>query len=332
MWKVAVVGTKPPFGRIANLAKLKADIDIVAVCDLREDWAKECAQKFGVEHVFTDFRLMIREADFDILCSFTGTYARPEQVIEAAKAQKHIFSEKPLALSLERGRQMVEAVREAGVKYQIGYQLRTYYFTRALNALVQAGVLGEITSCMSRRFMPAEHWQRDGQPTWYGLQDKSGGITVDYATHDIDLLRSLVGDVKHVAAATRRGRCKTADDNVWAVLEFASGAIGMIGASFSATFGSTDIGLFGAKGSAMTVGYTDVKVKLWGGQEAPASDFVHVPPDPDDVAVVQYQNFLRCLKEDRDPSPGIEDGYKAIEVALAMQESSRSGTRVDIEP
>lgn len=331
MWKVAVVGAKPPFGRIANLAKLEADLEIVAVCDLKEEWARECAQGMGTCQVFTDFRQMIAEVEFDILCSFTGTYARPEQVIEAARAGKHIFTEKPLALSLERGREMVAAVRDAGVKYQIGYQLRTYYLARALKALVDSGVLGEVTSCMSRRFMPAEHWQRDGQPTWYGLQDKSGGITVDYATHDIDLLRSLVGDVRHVSAAVRRGRCKTSDDNVWAVLEFAGGAIGMIGASFSATFGSTDIGLFGTKGSAMTVGYKDVKVKLWGGQEAPASDFVDVPPDPQDISVVQYENFVKCLDEDREPSPGIEDGYRAIEVALAMQASSERGTRVDIE-
>jgi len=330
MWKAAVVGTKPPFGRVANLAKFSDDIEIVAVCDLNEEWARACADKFGVQQVFTNHAEML-EAEFDILYSFTGTYSRPDQVVAAAAAGKHIFTEKPLALSLDEGARMVEAVRKAGVKYQIGYQLRTYYFARALKALADDGVLGQINSCMSRRFMPAEHWRKpDGQPTWYGLQEKSGGITVDYTTHDIDLLRWVVGDVKHVYAAIRRGRCQTGDDNVWSVLEYENGAMGMVGASFSATFGSTDIGVFGDKGSAMAVGYKDVKVKLWGKEEAPASEFVDLPPDPEDVGLMQHRNFLQALAEDRDPSPGIEDGYKAIEVALAMQESAKRGERVDI--
>jgi len=332
MLKAAVVGTKPPFGRISNIAKLSNELEIVALCDLREEATRECAEKFGVAQVFSDFNQMIEVADFDILYSFTGTYSRPDQVVAAAQAGKHIFTEKPLALSVEEGRRMVDAVRAAGVKYQIGYQLRTYYFARALKALVEQGVLGEITSCLSRRFMPAQHWQKDGQPTWYGLQEKSGGITVDYTTHDIDLLRSLMGDVSSVFASIRRARCKTADDNVWSVLEFGSSTMGMIGASFSATFGSTDIGLFGTEGSAMAVGYQDVKVKLWGQDEKPASELVEVEPDPEDISVVQHQNFLRCLAEDREPSPNVEDGCAAIQVALAMQESSETGLKVEIQP
>jgi len=329
MWKAAVIGTKPPFGRIANLAKLKDELELVAVCDLKEEWARQCAEEFGVPQAFTDYQEMLK-GDFDILFSFTGTYSRPDQVVAGAEAGKHIFTEKPLALSLDEGRRMVTAVREAGVKYQIGYQLRTYYFVRALKALMASGTLGDITSCMSRRFMPAEHWRgKDGNPTWYGIQEKSGGITVDYTTHDIDLLRCVVGDVEQVFAATRRGRCETGDDNVWSVLEFENGAMGMIGASFSATFGSSDIGVFGTKGSAMTEGYTALKVKLWGEEETSAGELVDIPPDPEELGLVQYRNFFKALEDDRAPSPGIEDGYRAIEVALAMQESSATGQRVE---
>lgn len=329
MRKAAVVGTKPPFGRIKDVARL-TNLELVAVCDLNEAWAKQCAEEVGVARVFTDSDELLKE-DFDVLFSFTGTYARPAIVIPAAEAGKHVFTEKPLALTLEDGRRMIDAIRHAKVKYQIGYQLRTCYFARALKAVVESGVLGEITSCLSRRFMPSEHWRGpDGQPTWYGRQERSGGITVDYLTHDIDLMCWLIGNVKSVFASTRRARCKTSDDNVWSILEYESGATGMIGSSFSATFNSSDIGVFGTLGSAMTVGYKDVKVKLWGGEEAPASDFVELPEEHDDLSLVQYRNFLRAIDEDREPSPSIEDGYRAIEVALAMQESARSGQRIDL--
>ena len=155
MFTAAIVGTKPPFPRVANLVKLADEVKVVAVCDLREEWAKECASQFGIEHAYSDFHAML-ELPFDILVSYTGTYSRPDQVVAAAEAGRHIFTEKPLALSIGEGKRMVDAVRAAGVKYQIGYQLRTHYFARAMKQLVDEGVLGEISSCMSRRFMPAE--------------------------------------------------------------------------------------------------------------------------------------------------------------------------------
>ena len=330
MFTAAIVGTKPPFPRVANLVKLADEVKVVDVCDLREEWAKECASQFGIEHAYSDFHAML-ELPFDILVSYTGTYSRPDQVVAAAEAGRHIFTEKPLALSIGEGKRMVDAVRAAGVKYQIGYQLRTHYFARAMKQLVDEGVLGEISSCMSRRFMPAEHWKGpDGQPTWYGRQDLSGGITVDYITHDIDLLRWWLGDYATVYANTRRNRCKTGDDEVWANLQFASGAMGMIGASFSATFGSCDIMVIGSKGSARVVDYRDVHVRLWGEEEKPASAFVTVPADPEDLPLAQYRNFLSCLRENSEPAPSIEDGYRAIEVALAMQRSNETGQAVTL--
>ncbi|OGV73388.1 MAG: hypothetical protein A3K19_30490 [Lentisphaerae bacterium RIFOXYB12_FULL_65_16] len=330
MYTAAVVGVKPPFGRVANLMKLTDQIKVVAVCDLKKEWADECAAKFAIPKAFGDFRDMLKEP-FDIFVSFTGTYSRPEQVIAAAQAGRQIYTEKPLTLSIEEGRKMLDAVRQAKVKYQIGYQLRTYYFARAMKALIDKGVLGTIGTCMSRRFMPAEHWKGPGgKPTWYGRQELSGGITVDYTTHDIDLLRWWLGDIKTVYANIRRSRCQTSDDNVWANLQFGNGAMGMIGASFSATFGSCDIMVAGDKGSARVVDYRDVMVKLWGVEEKPASAYVDVTPDPEDVTRVQFENLAAALRDNREPSPNIEDGFRAVEVAVAMQRSSQTGKPVEL--
>ncbi len=332
MWKAVVVGTKPPFGRIKNVLKLSDRVEIAAVCDLNEEWAKQCAEECGVPHAFTDIDEMLGKVECDIVFIFTGTYARQPLVTAAAKAGKHLFTEKPLALSLEDAQAMTDAVRGAGVKYQIGYQLRTHYFARALKAVVDKGILGDLTSCMSRRFMPSQHWGgTEDNPRWYGIQEKSGGITVDYITHDIDLLNWIVGDVTHVYADIRRGLCKTADDNVWAVLDYANGAMGMIGASFTATYPSAEIGIFGTEGSAMLTGqYKGASVKLWGKDELPAAEYVDIEPQPQDVTTVQFQNFFDALDEGRDPSPDIVDGFKALQVALAMQESAATGARVAV--
>jgi predicted dehydrogenase len=135
MYTAAVVGAKPPFPRVANLMKFADQLKVVAVCDLKPEWAKECAEKFAIPHVYSDFREMLK-LDFDVFISFTGTYSRPDQIVAVAAAGRHIFTEKPLALSLADGQRMLDAVRRAKVRYQIGYQLRTYYFARAMKALV----------------------------------------------------------------------------------------------------------------------------------------------------------------------------------------------------
>ena len=101
--------------------------------------------------------------------------------------------------------------------------------------------------------------------------------------------------------------------------------------SAAAAFPSSDVGVFGDEGSAMVTGsYEGVAVKLWGKDEAPASAYVDVAPQPADVSAVQYENFLAALAHDREPSPNAVDGLKAVQVALAMQESAATGKAMEL--
>lgn len=327
-FRIAVIGLKGVgTNHTKKLAGMK-DAQIVAVCDIVKERAEEVAKAHNIPHVFTDFREMLK-TDFDVLVSCTGQYARRDHVTAAAKAKKNIFTEKPLAANLADGKAIRKAVKAAGVKYQIGYQLRCWEHGRALKTVVDSGKLGKLVYCWSHRNMPANHYVNpDGTQSWYGTQEKSGGISGDFSPHDIDLLRWFCGEVKEVYARTHRARFHGADDNVWALFGFESGVTGSLGDSFTNTFGQSLIGVCGTEGTVALDHTGKVRVKLWADK-----DFTE-PSAYGDLTrggrVDQFENFFRDLREGREPSPNIDDAYAVLQISVAIQKSAATGRPVQI--
>ncbi|MEW6354813.1 MAG: Gfo/Idh/MocA family oxidoreductase [Planctomycetota bacterium] len=327
-FKVAVIGLK---GVGTNHTKKLAAMDgveVVAVCDIVKERAEQVAKEHNIPHMFTDYKEMLK-SDFDVLVSCTGQYARRDHIVAAAKAGKHLFTEKPLAANLEDGQAIRDAVKAAGVKYQIGFQLRCSEYGRALKTVVGSGALGDLVYCWSHRNMPANHYVGpDGKPSWYGIQEKSGGIAGDFSPHDIDLMRWFCGDVKEVYARLHRARFEGADDNVWAIFTFANGATGSLGDSFTNTFGQSFIGVCGTKGTVAYDHTGKVRVKLWGDKE------FSEPEKYGDVTrggrIEHHECFFHDLREGREPSPNLDDGYAVLQISVAIQRSAASGQPVRI--
>jgi len=327
-FQVAVIGLK---GVGSNHTKKLAgmdDVELVAVCDIVKERGDEVAKEHSIPQVFTDYKDLLK-GDFDVLVSCTGQYARRDHVVAAAEAGKDIFTEKPLAANLEDGRAIRDAVKAAGVKYQIGFQLRCSEYGRALKTVVDSGKLGRIVYCWSHRNMPANHYVGpDGQPSWYGTQEKSGGISGDFSPHDIDLMRWFCGDVTEVYARLHRARFDGADDNVWALFTFESEATGSLGDSFTNTHRQSLIGVCGTEGSVGLDHTGAVRVKLWSDE-----DFTD-PADYGDLTrggrIEQHECFFDDLREGREPSPNIDDGYAVLQISTAIQRSAASGQPVKI--
>ncbi len=327
-FRVAVIGLKGVgTNHTKRLAGMK-QVKLTAVCDMVKERAEGAAKDYNIPQVFTDYKEMLK-ADFDVLVSCTGQYARRDHVVAAAQAGKHIFTEKPLAANLADGKAIRSAVKTAGVKYQIGYQLRCSEYGRALKTVVDSGRLGKIVYGWSHRNMPANHYRNpDGSQSWYGTQEMSGGIAGDFSPHDIDLLRWFCGDVEEVYARTHRARFSGADDNVWAIFSFHSGATGSLGDSFTNTFGQSLIGVCGTEGTVALDHTGKVRVKLWSDKEFtdPASygDLLR------GGRVDQHENFFRDLREGREPSPNIDDGFAVLQISAAIQRSAAAGKPVKI--
>jgi len=246
--KLGVIGT----GRIgkvhiATLVQSVPMAEVVAVADTDINSANEVARMFGITSVYDNYSDVINNNSVEavVICSPTDAHAK--HIIDAAKAGKHIFCEKPVALSLDVIMEANEAVRKAGVKMMIGFNRRFDPNFMKIRQLVAEGRLGDphilkITS-------------RDPAPPSAEYAAVSGGMFVDMTIHDFDMARYITGsevtEVFTKAAVLIDPAIGMAGDVDTAIitLTFANGAIGVIDNSRKAVYGYDQrVEIFGAKG------------------------------------------------------------------------------------
>jgi len=225
------------------------------ICGRDESAVKQAAQQFGWESYVTDWRELVKRDDIDLIDINAPSDAHKDIAVAAAKAGKHVFCEKPLALSLSDAREMLKAVEEAGVKHMISFNYRFVPAVRLAKKLISEGRLGQIYHI---RAVFLQDWIVDPEfPLVWRLQKEIAGSGAhgDLNAHIIDLAHYLIGDITEVIgvnetfikerpllAATTGGLTAKADENAprgqvtvddatLFLARFANGALG----SFEAT-------------------------------------------------------------------------------------------------
>src|SRR4030065_484877 len=184
--KIGVIGT----GRIgkvhiATLVQNVPQADVVAVADVNLTSANEVAKAFGITSVFTSYADVLNHPDVEAvaICSPTDTHAR--YIVEAAKAGKHIFCEKPVDLSLDIIKGAIDAVQKAGVKLMVGFNRRFDPNFLKIKQLVMEGKIGE------PHILKITY--RDPAPPPAEYSATSGGMFMDMTIHDFDIARYIAG-------------------------------------------------------------------------------------------------------------------------------------------
>ena len=164
---------------------------------------KEFAHKWGFEDYTTDWKQAIERDDVDIIDIVSPTYLHKDMVIYAAKHNKHIFCEKPFALSAKDAQEMADACDKAGVLHYLNHNYRRVPAVSYAKQLIEEGKLGEIYHF---RGAYLQDWIMDENfpLTWHlKAETAGGGPLFDLASHSIDLARYLVGEVESVYADMR---------------------------------------------------------------------------------------------------------------------------------
>jgi myo-inositol 2-dehydrogenase/D-chiro-inositol 1-dehydrogenase len=249
--KLGVIGT----GRIGkvHIATLVQSVplaEVVAIADTNLKSANDVAGMFGIASVFLNYMDVLKHPDVEavVICSPTDTHAK--YIVDAAKAGKHIFCEKPVDLSIEVIKGAIAAASKAGVKLMVGFNRRFDPNFLKIRQMVADGKIGEphilkITS-------------RDPAPPPAEYSAVSGGMFMDMTIHDFDMARYITGsEVTEVYAKTavlvdpEIGRAGDIDTAI-ITLSFANGAIGVIDNSRKAVYGYDQrVEIFGSKGMAM---------------------------------------------------------------------------------
>jgi myo-inositol 2-dehydrogenase / D-chiro-inositol 1-dehydrogenase len=247
---LGVIGT----GRIgkvhtATLVQSVPQAVVVAIADINLQSANELAKAFGIATVFSNYMDVINHPEVEavVICSPTETHAR--YIVDAAKAGKYIFCEKPVDLTLEAIKEAIKAVEAAGVKLLVGFNRRFDPNFLKIKQLVTDGKIGDphilkITS-------------RDPAPPPAEYSASSGGMFMDMTIHDFDMARYIVGsEVTEVytkaSVLVDPAIGKAGDvDTAIITLTFANGAIGVIDNSRKAVYGYDQrVEIFGSKGMA----------------------------------------------------------------------------------
>jgi len=224
---------------------------LAAITDVQRDAAEAVAQRCTIPRVASDAGEILQDSDIDavLICSPTNTHA--DLVIEAARAGKHVFCEKPIDHSIEKVDRALSEVKKAGVKLQVGYNRRfDPNFARVRRAIVS----GEIGTPHLMHII-----SRDPAPPPISYIKNSGGMFLDMTTHDFDMARFLIGDeVTQIYAAAgvrvdpQIGEAGDVDTAV-IVLHFANGAIGTIDNCRKAPYGYDQrVEVLGSRGSIST--------------------------------------------------------------------------------
>lgn len=169
-----------------------------AICGRNEEGVRQAAKQFGWEEAVTDWSELIAREDVDVVDINAPSDAHHAIAIAAARAGKHLFCEKPLALTLADSREMLQAAEEAGVKHMVGFNYRFAPAVRLAKKLVEEGRLGKIYHF---RAWFLQDWIVDPEfPLVWRLQKEvaGSGSHGDLGAHLIDLAHYLVGDMTEV--------------------------------------------------------------------------------------------------------------------------------------
>ena len=169
------------------------NVQLVAFCDLVEERAQMCKEKFGTPDalVCTDYKELLAVEDIEVVHVLTPNREHAQITVDALYAGKHVMCEKPMAKTAEGAKQMCEAAKATGKKLAIGYQHRMKPQARYAKEYIESGALGEIyyANCYAIR--------RRGTPNWGVFLDEDaqgGGPVIDIATHSLDLTLYLMNN------------------------------------------------------------------------------------------------------------------------------------------
>ncbi|NUP98929.1 MAG: Gfo/Idh/MocA family oxidoreductase [Armatimonadetes bacterium] len=301
---------------------------IVAVSDLDEARRGEAAEQFGCEGI-ADFAALIARDDIDaVFVATPGGYHR-EVVEAAAAAGKHIFSEKPLATSVEDCDAMIAAVERAGVKHATGQVCRFHPTHLRLKQMMSEGPLGPVLGMYVERL--GARWAAS-HPTWRLSYKLSGGALMEINAHEIDFMLWLAGPVKRVSAVGGQMLEDRTDypDLVFVSMTFESGAVGVLQSSSIATLGSY-AGRFDCMDGSASV------AQLFGGpityKLRDSDETKTVTPEEMKVetpVLGEVRAFLEALRNGSEPPVTFQDGRAAVQVAEAAYQSVESGQPIEL--
>ena len=315
----------------------ESDAELVAVCDVQRDRAVALGTKLGVPSFADIDEMLTTGPEVDVVNILTPTGFHAEHAIRVAKHRKHVVVEKPMALRLEDADDMILACDRAGVRLFVVKQNRYNLPVQRLRRVIESGRFGKLVMGTVRvRWCRRQDYY--DQDAWRGTWELDGGVLANQASHHVDLLTWMLGQVESVYAmtATQLVNVET-EDTAAVLLRFTSGALGIIEATTATRPVDLEgsLSILGERGTVVIGGFAVNELVTWKFEDKTSEDDLVIEQSrtmPDNVYGFGHQGFIHnVVSTIRGDGAALVDGLegrKSIEVINAIYESAHTGREV----
>jgi len=333
--KVGIVG----IGRLGkthaeNLAFRIPNADLVAACSIVESELEYARQHLGIVHCFNDFNTMIKEAEIEAVVIVSSSGEHCWQIEAAMEAGLHVFSEKPLGITLEQCQETKVCVDAHHDRiFMIGYQRRYDPSYADARQKVAEGLIGKPYLVRATSIDPESTID---VAIKYGAT--GGGIFLDMTIHDIDLARWFLQS--EPTEVHTMGGCylhqEFADyqdaDNACALVKFANGAMAVFYSGRDALHGyHVETEIIGTKGT-LRIGCVPSKnqMMIMNDQGVGIECVPYFHERFAEAYLLELQEFINCIATGSKPGVGVDDGLRNTQIAHAFKESFLTGQSVHL--
>ena len=305
-------------GHMRRLFDLEG-VRIVGTCDVQEERARDAAASYNAQP-YTNHNLMLERDDLDGIYLSLPVFAHGTPELDVVERGLPFLVEKPVAVNMEIARQVEAAVNAADIITCVGYQLRYLGSTQLARQ-----VLNEKTVNIAI----GKYWSGSGRGdpnSWQRQMRKSGGQILEQATHTIDMMRYLVGEVEEVYAISANRVLKEIDcpDNNCVTMKFENGAVGSLTTSWSYDPGDW------SHANVLDILYENQRIH-WsvGGLDVREDGAVVTKTGPGPIIDEVFVDAIRNKDASKILSP-YSDAVKSLAISLAAIQSSETGKPVSI--
>jgi UDP-N-acetyl-2-amino-2-deoxyglucuronate dehydrogenase len=336
-YNFAIIGCGVIANTHGNVINAIERANLYAVCDIIKDKADEFAKKYNADNVYYDYMEMLQDPNIDIVCICTPSGMHGEMAVNVANAGKHIVCEKPIEITTEKIKPIIEAVKRNNIKFQSIFQRRTMPAAIATKKLIEEGKLGKIVMANAylKYYRDQAYYDSAG---WRGTWElDGGGALMNQGVHGIDLLQWMVGQkvTSIFGRADHLSRNIEVEDTAVALLQFEGGGYGVIEGATTCYPGlDTTFAIHGEKG---TIIFSDSGIERWdfidediprpdaGKKIGGATGATHISSGGHYILL---NDLIDAIENDRQPMIPPEEGKVAVEIINSIYRSEREKKEV----
>jgi UDP-N-acetylglucosamine 3-dehydrogenase len=309
---VAVIGTGFWGRNHARVFKELEETELLAVCDINAERAKNVAKQFGVR-AYTSMGKLLKRKDIEAVSMCVWSLNLAKETLKALKAGKHVLVEKPMATNVKQAEKLLETVEEEGLHLSVGFLMRFIPGIQHMKNSIEDKTIGNLVCATAKRV--SEWPERIGDV----------GVVKDTAIHDIDIIRYLFSEEPiAVYAKTGNMKYKKFEDYAQIMLTFEGGKSAFIESNWLTPYKTRTLVVTGSK-AIMKLDYITQELTIEDAKETIQPRYPWQEP-----LKLELQHFANCILKKEKPLITGMDGLKALQIAEAILKSSLTGRVVKL--